>query len=155
MNLPFQLFLREGKLFIRFHGQDHDISVSPVWTRPLTARGREVSLIDPSRREVMRVRDPDALDPESRHLLMSVLESKYLIPVIHKILDVRAHLGTLYWRVLTDAGARHFALKDPAENVMWLSGDHVILRDCMGNRYEIESISRMDRQSRNKMSLVI
>ncbi len=155
MSQPFMLFRKNRKLFIRFCGQDHDIAVSPVWTRPLTARGRELSLVDQNKREVMRVPDPDSLDPESRDMLISELESRYLIPLILKIVDVRAHLGTLYWTVITDAGPRRFALKDPSENVMWLSEDHIVLRDCVGNRYEIESIRGMDRQSRNKMSLVI
>ncbi len=103
----------------------------------------------------MRVQDPDSLDPESRDLLISELESRYLIPVILRIIDIRAHLGTLYWKVLTDAGSTRFALKDPSENVMWLTEDHIVLRDCLGNRYEIESLSGLDRQSRNKISLVI
>lgn len=155
MSGPFHLFRKEGKLFVRFHGQLEEIQVNPVWTRPLTARGRELALVDQSRREVAQVDDPDSLDPDLRHTILSELESRYLIPAIRKILDIRAHMGVLYWSVETNAGSRRFALKDPSDSVLWLSDDRVILRDCTGNRYEIDSIGALDRSSRAKISLVI
>ncbi len=102
-----------------------------------------------------RIPSLDALDPESRHVVEAELGNSYLVPVISEISDIKAHLGTLYWAVETDAGFRRFALKDPVQNVTWLSEDHLVLRDCVGNRYEIKSVAALDRQSRRKISLVL
>jgi hypothetical protein len=108
-----------------------------------------------SRKEVARIHGLESLDAETRRVLKSELDSNYLIPSIQKVLEIRAHLGTLFWTVSTNAGPRRFALKDPCDNVMWLTEDRLVIRDCAGNRYEIESLDGMDRQSRNKISLVI
>jgi hypothetical protein len=155
MTSGFQLFRDKGALYLRFRGQEKPIPVLPVWTRPLTARGRDLSFLDSRRQEVARIPSLDYLDGESRSAVQAELGNSYLIPVILGVSDLRAHLGTLYWVVETDAGHRRFALKDPVQNVTWLSDDHLVLRDCAGNRYEIKSIAAMDRQSRHKISLVL
>ena len=155
MTSRFHLFREKGVLYLCTQGQEKPVQVLPVWTRPLTARGQELSFLDSSRQEVARIPNLECLDPESRSLVEEELGKSYLIPVIREISDIKAHLGTLYWAVETDAGSRRFALKDPVQNVTWISEDHLVLRDCVGNRYEITALSAMDRQSRRRISLVL
>ncbi len=129
--------------------------VRPVWSRPLTGRGSEISFLDNSRREVARIPGPEYLDPISSQIVSRELNASYLIPQIGEIREIRAHLGTLYWNVDTDCGKRRFAMKDPTENVIRISEDRLILRDCAGARYEIASVSALDRESRRRIRLVI
>jgi hypothetical protein len=154
MTAQFAVFRQGGKIYVRFQGQEKKIAVRPVWPRP-TATGGEISLLDESRKEVVRVERLESLDIESRKILESALEENYLIPVIQDIFEIRAHMGLLYWSVRTSAGDRRFALKDPCENVLWLSDDRLVIRDSSGNRYEIESLSAMSLRSRSQISLVI
>jgi hypothetical protein len=150
-----KVFSQDGKIYVRFQGRERNIAVRPVWVRPLTGRGKEISLLDESRKEVAKIERLDALDGESRRVLESALEDNYLIPVIQYIFEIRTHMGLLYWSVKTNIGDRRFALKDPCENVLWLSDDRLVIRDSAGNRYEIESLSAMPRRSRSQILLVI
>jgi hypothetical protein len=67
-----------------------------------------------------------------------------------KIVDSRTHPWTPDRKAVAAADPGRFASKDSGEKVMWLSGDRAVLRDCMGNRQEIESIGGTDPQSRNQ-----
>ncbi len=143
-----ELFERDGELVIRVRIDGREIPVRPVWARPLSGRGREVALLDNQNREVALLPDIAALGPESRALLQKVLGERYLLPRINRILGLRAHLGVLLWSVETDHGRRRFTTKDPESHVTRVGSDTYIIRDITGNRYEIESLSSLDRSSR-------
>jgi hypothetical protein len=46
-------------------------------------------------------------------------------------------------------------MKDPFRNVNYVEKDRVVIRDTMGNCYEIESIEGLDRQSRKEVARVL
>ena len=46
-------------------------------------------------------------------------------------------------------------MNDPAGNIVWLTDDRLIIRDAVGNRYEIESLSDLDPKSRAEVEKVI
>ena len=50
---------------------------------------------------------------------------------------------------------RSFATKDPNKNVTRVSEDHLILRDVLGNCYEIPSLSELDERSRDRAEMVL
>jgi hypothetical protein len=121
----------------------------------VSGRGRQVCFLDEQKREVLMIDSLDGLDPESRRVAEAELERRYLIPKITRVVRTAAHFGSRYWEVETDRGPRRFAMKDPAKNAVWISDDHLILRDTLGNRYEIPSFATLDQWSRSQVAKVL
>jgi len=139
---------RKGdQVLARMAGRD-EVPVRLVWARPISGRGGEVSVLGEGKKELLMLDSLDALDPESRRIAEEELEGSYLIPKITTVLKTEANFGNRYWQVDTDRGRRMFLMKDPNINVTWISEDHLVIRDTLGNRYEIESLSALDEASR-------
>lgn len=97
----------------------------------------------------------EALDDESRRHAEEMLWKHYRIAQVHQILESVVNHGHRYLRVRTDRGDRHFNLREPGNNVTYLSGDQVVIRDSMGNRYEIPSVSALDEASQIHLERVL
>lgn len=134
---------------------DEEMPVRIVWARPVSGRGGEVCFLDDKKREVLMLQGLDGLDGESREIAEAELERRYLIPKITRVVRTAAHFGSRYWDVETDRGRRRFAMKDPTKNAVWLTDDHLILRDTLGNRYEIPTFSGLDAASRAQVTKVL
>ncbi len=136
-------------LALRMGPDSPAVAVRPIWLRPLTARGKEVSLVDASKHEVLLIPDISILSEEQRTLLVEVLEQRYLIPRVLRIVSLKPRYGLYYWVVETDMGRRDFAMKDPAGAISAAGSLAIILRDTMGNRYEMPNPERLDPKSRS------
>jgi len=151
----FQL-LREGdRVFLRFAGGGDRRPVRLAWTRPLSARGGQVSIIGDDKKEVLLLDSLDSLDSDSRAVAEEELAKRYLIPRITRVLRTSADFGMRYLQVETDLGPRHFALKHASKNAVWITDDHLMLRDTLGCRYEIRPFSALDQRSRAEIEKVI
>ncbi|MHC4480477.1 MAG: DUF1854 domain-containing protein [Planctomycetota bacterium] len=147
---------RQGdQVLLRIGDESEAVPVRIVWARPVSGRGRQVCFLDEQKREVLMIDSLDGLDPESRRVAEAELERRYLIPKITRVVRTAAHFGSRYWEVETDRGPRRFAMKDPAKNAVWISDDHLILRDTLGNRYEIPSFATLDQWSRSQVAKVL
>lgn len=131
------------------------VPVTLVWVRPISGRGGQVSFVDADKKEVLMLDTLDDLDPESRRIAEEELRRRYLVPRIVRVINATANFGIRYWHVETDLGERHFALKNAARKAIWLSDDHLVLRDTMGCRYEIPSFAALDQRSRNRIERVL
>ena len=63
--------------------------------------------------------------------------------------------GTHYWKVDTDKGPCEFAFKEPGKNVTWLSPTQIVIRDTIGNRYEIRSLASLDTHSQRQVNKIL
>jgi len=151
----FKLHRRQGQVFLRFEREERELPVRVLWARPLTQRGRHISFLDEHKKEVAMVDGPDCLDPESAQIVAEELEQRYLLPQIMRVYKTSAEYGTRYWDVETDLGRRAFAMRDPYKNVIRVSEDRVVLRDTIGNSYEIVSLAGLDKRSRNEVQKVL
>jgi hypothetical protein len=142
-------------VFARFGDGKKDMPVRIVWARPVSGKGRELSILDKDKKEVRMLDSLDCLDPESRQIAREELDKRYLMPKITKVSKTSAHFGNRYWDVETDRGARRFLMKDPNKNVIWVTDDRLIIRDTQGNRYEIESFSALDSRSKFETDKII
>ena len=97
----------------------------------------------------------DAFDPASREIAEQELEQTYLIPRITRVVSARPRFGNRYWEVETDRGYRRFAMRDPRKNITWITGEHLVIRDVLGNRYEINPFSELDPESQAQVEMVI
>jgi len=136
------------QLLAKLQGSDEELPAKIVWARPVSGRGREVSVLGRDNREIAYLQDLSELDDQSLEVAQAELARRYLVPRITKVTRADANYGNRYWRVETDRGTRTFLMKDPAANMIRLTADRLILRDALGNRYEIESLASLDEASR-------
>ena len=99
--------------------------------------------------------DLSCLDPESRRVAEEELERRYLVPKITRVIAATANLGNRYWHVATDHGERRFLMKDPAANTVWITDDHLLICDTLGNRYEISALTALDSRSQIMIDMVL
>lgn len=149
------MLLRKGdKLFIKLEGEEEK-PVRVVYPRPISAPGQEVSLVDEKKKEVALLKDLTALDPDSRRIAEEELAKRYLTARIQRVLVATAQFGTRSWKVETDRGARRFVVKSVNKDVTWITDDHLLIRDTLGYRYEIESLAALDEHSRAEVDRVL
>jgi len=148
--------LRKGdQVFARLGDRSEEIPVKLVWVRPISGRGREISVVGKDKKEIMLLSDSGCLDPDSRAIAEEELERRYLVPKITKVTRTESTFGNRYWDVETDRGLRRFLVTDPNVNVLWLTDDRLVIRDTFGNRYEIDSFSALDKRSKTEIEKVI
>ena len=136
-------------------GAAEEIAVQLLWARPVSGRGAEVAIVDGKKKEVALLDSLAVLNEASRAVAEEALARRYLIARVERVLATRAHMGTRYWTVLTDRGERRFALRDPARSVQHRPDGALLLRDTMGNRYEIIQPERLDAASRVNLERVL
>ncbi len=88
-------------------------------------------------------------------IIKSELDSKYFAPKIQKIISVKERFGYSYWKVKCDRGNVDFTVKDTFKSIIHVSQDRVFIMDVDTNRFEIESISALDRNSFRKIELYL
>ena len=88
-------------------------------------------------------------------IIKSELDSKYFAPKIQKIISVKERFGYSYWKVKCDRGNIDFTVKDTFKSIIHVSQDRVFIMDVDTNRFEIESISALDRNSLRKIELYL
>jgi hypothetical protein len=50
---------------------------------------------------------------------------------------------------------RNFAVKSVNKDVTWITDDHILIRDTLGYRYEIASLSALDEHSQEEVDKVL
>jgi hypothetical protein len=122
-------------------------TVKPVWASPIERPGTYLCLLDGKGNEIVLIRDPASLTPESWTAVESELRKRYLTAVVSSITAVKEEFGASYWRVETDRGSREFVCQNLRENVVWHSDTHLMLLDTDGNRFEIPDTEQLDTSS--------
>lgn len=150
-----RLIKKQDRTYAVFTDGDEEIPVKIVWARPVSAKGHEVSLVGEDKKELMMLQSLDCLDEESRKIAENELEQRYLVPRVTKVWSAGATFGSWYWDVETDKGRRKFAMRNPSKNVTWITDDRLLMRDTLGNRYEIESYVGLDTRSQAVLERVL
>ncbi len=132
------------------------VPVLLVYARPISAPEGQISIMDiKGKKELAWLDSLQDLDSKSRSLAESELWKAYRIAKVTRITESYVNHGHRYLRVETNRGDRYFNLREPGKNITRLSDDHLIIRDSMGNRYEIESIAALDDDSRFNLERVL
>ena len=64
--------------------------------------------------------------------------------------------GFSYWNIVTTEDRKvNFTMQDTFRNIIRVGSDKAILLDVDGNRFVIESISKLDRKSYKKIELYL
>ena len=135
-------------------GVESEKPVKIVWTRPMTGRGQEVSIMGDNK-EIAMLTSPHCLDAASRKVVEEELRRCYLIAKVTRIVSAHLQMGYRYLSLETDRGPKKVMIKQVSKDVVWLEDDRVLLKDTFGNRYEIESVSAMDQASQKAFDMII
>ncbi|MEO0414787.1 MAG: DUF1854 domain-containing protein [Verrucomicrobiota bacterium] len=147
---------RGDAIFAETETLDEPVEVKLVYARPVSDRSGSVSVIQSKGKEELAWIDSIAdLDDASRSIAEAALLERYQVNQINAIDHSFVNHGHRYLRVQTQRGERYFNLKEPGKNVTWLSDDHVVIRDSMGNRYEVPSIASLSQDSRERLERVL
>ncbi len=135
------------------------VEVRLAYARPVSTREGEISVLDSKSKDEVgwleSIDDPQ-LDDVSRAIAKQALQTRYQINRIESVLDSIVSHGHRHLKVQTNRGERFFNLKEPGKNVTVLAnGDRLVIRDSMGNRYEIDSLAALDAESRARLEKVM
>jgi len=151
----FKLQRKFGKVFIRYIDSEKEIAVKIVWSRPVSGRGKELSILDEKGKELEMLQGLNALEEQCAVIATEELEKRYLIPKITHVSKASAHFGNRYMEVETDRGPKTILIKDPNSNVIWFTNDRLMFRDTLGNRFEIESLTKLNVHSQKEIDKII
>jgi len=122
---------------------------------PITAPDRLIELREDQGDSVGMLRDLADLDEESRRLAEDILHTRYLVPVVTEIRDLRRTSGMWVWDVVTDRGERTFSMKSPRDDIRRLPGGRLRVKDVDGNNFEITSPEALDPRSCRLLDKVV
>jgi len=124
------------------------ITVKPVWASPLSSLNQYLCLLDAKGDEIVMVKSPESLSPDSFEAVKTELKRRYLAPTITKVREVKVEFWATYWHVDTDRGPKDFVTQSLQENAQWLSETQLVLVDVDLNRFEIPDVTKLDDESR-------
>ena len=119
---------------------------------PVSGLSQYIALLDASGKEVAIVRNIDHLMPESKKVLLTVLNEYYMVPKIISVLDKHDKFGVLKFTVETERGIRTIEIRNRHNDLKLMYEGRVLIRDADDNRYEIENIDALDRHSRSLLN---
>lgn len=154
--MPLSLRIRGAQVIAIDSDHPDGVAVQLVYARPLSRRGCGISVVESSsKNELFWLDNVDKLDPDSQSVAAAALQDRYRIATIRSVGASEVNHGHRFLKVDTDKGDRYFNLREPGKNVTHVTSDHLIIRDSMGNRYEIPSIAALDPVSRERLDRVL
>jgi hypothetical protein len=130
-------------------------TVKPAWAAPLSRPKQYLSLLDGKGNEIVMLKDPSTLPPDSWEAVQQELHRRYMTAQVKEIISARVEYGATYWSVVTDRGAREFVTQSLQENAQWLSPTHLLLIDVDGNRFEIPDVNALDPRSKGFITAIL
>lgn len=121
--------------------------------RPLSKPFTEISVMG-KESEIAFLNSLDELDIPSKKIAQEELALFYQINIVKRILKAETACGTRYMTVSTNRGDRAFAFKNPYVNVRHIDNT-VIIRDIVGNTYQIADYAGLDDKSKSQLEKIL
>ncbi|MCL2456977.1 MAG: DUF1854 domain-containing protein [Defluviitaleaceae bacterium] len=140
---------------LRYGGEDYShIILRRIM--PLAHPFEYISVADHDNKEIGILKRVDDLPPQQREIVTTELDNRYYSPEVLEVVSVQDKLGYVYMelRLKNKNGTeykKNCAVKDVSRNIRMLSDTSVIIFDVDGNRYVVENIKRLSRQSLRKL----
>ena len=153
-------FFKEGD-FIGAEIKDENgeyVRHARVWLHrsfPFDRPNEYISVQNKDQEEIGLIKNISDFSAEAQAIISAELERKYYTPEIKKIMTLKETRGFSFWRVMTDSGEQSFTLQDTSKSITRISEDRAFIFDICGNRYEIKSLSALDKNSYRKLELYL
>ena len=157
---------------LKYDGEDHK-HITLKRALPVGRPMEYISVADQKNKEIGILRAVDELNDEQFVIVMNELNRRYYCPEILEVKSVKDKLGYVYMELLLNTpdstsarsdkkekksgtgSAKGFvkscAVKDVNKNVYMLSDRRLIIFDVDGNRYIINDLSAIDKNSQRKL----
>ncbi len=125
-------------------------------TMPIQQPMNYISVADNENKEIGILKAVDELSPSQREIVERELDNRYYSPDILEIQSIKDKLGYVYieMKVKNRQGKEYVkscAIKDVNRNIRMLTDKSLIIFDVDGNRYMIQDIFKMDKNSVKKL----
>ena len=137
-----------GDLLLQLDDGELRIEVKVELAFPLTVPEDFIVVRDLDGQEVGVIRRLEELDEVSRQVVAEALESSYFVPVITRVRAIEVEFRIPRWEVETNHGDQSFEISSMRADVRQLPDGRILIRDADGNRYEIQSVRKLDSASR-------
>ena len=147
-----EFYVTEGGFAgLRYEGEDYPHIVLRR-SLPIKEPMKYISVADHENNEIGIIQSVENLKGEQRDIVINELDNRYYPPHVLEILSVKDKLGYVYieMRVQNKTGkayAKNCAVKDVNRNIRMLSDTSLIIFDVDGNRYIVEDLDRLDKNS--------
>ena len=136
---------------LRYQGEDYPHIVLRR-SLPIREPMKYISVADHENKEIGIIRAIEDLSDSQQEIVINELDNRYYAPHVLEVLSVKDKLGYVYieMRVQNKSGkayAKNCAIKDVNRNIRMLSDTALIIFDVDGNRYIIEDLGRLDKNS--------
>lgn len=122
---------------------------------PFSLEEKYVSVLDTEQNEIGLIEDIEIFPEADVKLIKEELDRVYYSPRIFKINSIKERLGYAYFNVTSDAGELEIPLRDVFRSLLRIGEDKIVIIDVDGNRYYIESVEALDKNSQKKLELYV
>ncbi|MBQ7821727.1 MAG: DUF1854 domain-containing protein [Clostridia bacterium] len=122
---------------------------------PFSLGDKYISVLDNDMNEIGLIEDMSVFSDADRSLINEELERVYYSMRILSIKSVKERLGYAFFAVTSDAGDIEIPLRDVYRSLIRIGEDSLAIVDTDGNRYYIDSIKALDKNSQKKLELYI
>lgn len=132
----FEIFEEGGVIRLTLPGECSFVRVYAFLCFPLTRPDEYISLRD-GEDEIGIIRDLNEFDHGVQTMVRELLERRYFVPQVQKILSTKQRYGGMTWQVDTDRGLRTIITKSLHEALHENSPGRYFITDTDGNRFEV------------------
>lgn len=129
-----------------------------VWLHrsfPFDRPNEYISVQNKDQEEIGLIKTISDFNDSIQKVIKDELDRKYYTPQIIKIITLKETRGFSFWKVVTDTGEQSFTLQDTSKSIARIGEDRAFIFDICGNRYEIKSLSALDKKSYRKLELYL
>lgn len=139
---------------LRYEGNDYKrITLRRAF--PIGKPFEYISVADKDNKEIGIIRSLADLDKDQYEIVVAELEKRYYSPTVYEVKSVKDKLGYVYMELLVGKNGatytKNCAVKDVTRNIRLLSEDTLAIFDVDGNRYIVESLSKLDKKSLKRL----
>jgi len=119
---------------------------------PIREPFKYISVADHENKEIGIIRSVEELRDVQKDIVINELDNRYYAPRVLEVLSVKDKLGYVYVELRiqnknSKAYNKNCAVKDVSRNIRMLSDSSLIIFDVDGNRYIIEDLDQLDKNS--------
>ncbi len=115
-----------------------------------------ISVLNNEKNEIGIIYDIADFDSTTAELIKIEIEKKYYSPIITDIKSVKERYGFSYWKATSiDGRELSFTMQDTYKNILHTGEDSIVLVDVDGNRFTVESVSKLNSKSYRKIELYL
>lgn len=150
-----EFYITEGGFTgLRYDGQDYS-RITLRRALPVKYPDEYISVADKDNKEIGIIRSLSELRKDQYEIVMAELENRYYCPTVQEVRSVKDKLGYVYLELVLKRDdllyKKNCAVKDVSKNIRMLDDERLAIFDVDGNRYIVQSLSKLDKKSLKRL----